>query len=144
MKGVFSEDVTIQLIKKQEKEAIVDTATTLAKSPRTPTLTTFMPIGHIALDLYPERNTQFSLPQSTVWIKSLYISRYVPTLKPQHPVIKISFFLLQNNAIRRFRPLGNVPNRASGHLPASQRHDHGTRHFDKGVSDNAAISGLSL
>ncbi|PNP45672.1 hypothetical protein TGAMA5MH_02897 [Trichoderma gamsii] len=58
-----------------EKEAIVDTATTLAKSPRTPTLTTFMPIGHIALDLYPERNTQFSLPQSTVWIKSLYISR---------------------------------------------------------------------
>ncbi|KAM0448943.1 hypothetical protein ACHAO4_008170 [Trichoderma viride] len=58
-----------------EKETIVDTATTLAASPRTPTLTSFLPIGHIALDLYPDRNTKFSLPQSTVWIKSLYISR---------------------------------------------------------------------
>ncbi|UKZ73804.1 hypothetical protein TrVFT333_001456 [Trichoderma virens FT-333] len=57
-----------------EKEAIVDTAEILGKSTRTPTLASFIPIGHIALDLYPDRNEQFSLPQSTVWIKSLYIS----------------------------------------------------------------------
>ncbi|KAL7921106.1 hypothetical protein ACQKWADRAFT_296285 [Trichoderma austrokoningii] len=58
-----------------EKEAIVDTAATLARAPRTPTLAAFLPIGHIALDLYPERNAKFSLAPSTVWIKSLYISR---------------------------------------------------------------------
>ncbi|KAL7950153.1 hypothetical protein V8C42DRAFT_190614 [Trichoderma barbatum] len=58
----------------KEKEAIVDTAATLGKTPRTPTLASFIPIGHIALDFYPDRNEQFSLPQSTVWIKSLYIS----------------------------------------------------------------------
>ncbi|KAH8123508.1 hypothetical protein FP744_10004704 [Trichoderma asperellum] len=58
-----------------EKEAIIDSATTLANSPRTPTSISFLPIGHIALDLYPDRNTRFSLPQSTVWVKSLYISR---------------------------------------------------------------------
>lgn len=58
----------------QEKEAIVDTAETLGKSSRTPTLISFIPIGHIALELYPERQEQYSLPESTVWIKSLYIS----------------------------------------------------------------------
>ncbi|RFU77361.1 hypothetical protein TARUN_4866, partial [Trichoderma arundinaceum] len=58
----------------QEKEALIDTATTLANAPRTPTAVSFIPIGHIALDIYPDRNVQFSLPQSTVWIKSLYIS----------------------------------------------------------------------
>ncbi|KAK1256223.1 hypothetical protein MKX07_008482 [Trichoderma sp. CBMAI-0711] len=57
-----------------EKEAIVDTAETLGKAPRTPTSASFIPIGHIALDLFPDRNEQFKLPQSTVWIKSLYIS----------------------------------------------------------------------
>ncbi|TFB03399.1 hypothetical protein CCMA1212_004429 [Trichoderma ghanense] len=57
-----------------EKEPIVDTAQELGKSPRTPTSESFIPIGHIALDLYPDRNEQFKLPQSTVWIKSLYIS----------------------------------------------------------------------
>ncbi|KAL7784891.1 hypothetical protein V8C37DRAFT_395018 [Trichoderma ceciliae] len=57
-----------------EKEALVDTATILAATSRTPTSESFVPIGHIALDIYPERNTQFSLPQSTVWIKSLYVS----------------------------------------------------------------------
>ncbi|KAL6898398.1 hypothetical protein GGI43DRAFT_409061 [Trichoderma evansii] len=60
-----------------EKEALTDTATILANSPRTPTFTSFIPIGHIALDLYPDRNTKFSLPQSTVWVKSLYISRAI-------------------------------------------------------------------
>ncbi|KAK0764235.1 hypothetical protein N5P37_003632 [Trichoderma harzianum] len=58
----------------KEKEAIVDTAETLGKSSRTPTLISFIPIGHIALELYPERQEQYSLPDSTVWIKSLYIS----------------------------------------------------------------------
>lgn len=58
-----------------EKEALIDSATALANSPRTPTSISFLPIGHIALDLYPDRNTRFSLPQSTVWVKSLYISR---------------------------------------------------------------------
>ncbi|KAL6884099.1 hypothetical protein HDV57DRAFT_444901 [Trichoderma longibrachiatum] len=57
-----------------EKEPLIDTAETLGKSPRTPTSASFIPIGHIALDLYPDRNEQFELPQSTVWIKSLYIS----------------------------------------------------------------------
>ncbi|KAL6881233.1 hypothetical protein J3F83DRAFT_711035 [Trichoderma novae-zelandiae] len=57
-----------------EKEPIVDTAESLSKSPRTPTSVSFIPIGHVALDLYPDRNEQFSLPRSTVWIKSLYIS----------------------------------------------------------------------
>ncbi|KAL6698131.1 hypothetical protein J3F84DRAFT_261210 [Trichoderma pleuroticola] len=58
----------------KEKEAIVDTAETLGNSSRTPTLSSFIPIGHIALELYPDRQKQFSLPDSTVWIKSLYIS----------------------------------------------------------------------
>ncbi|KAH6607610.1 hypothetical protein Trco_003923 [Trichoderma cornu-damae] len=58
----------------KEKEAIVDTAAVVANSPRTPTSASFIPVGHVALDMYPDRNEKFSLPQSTVWIKSLYVS----------------------------------------------------------------------
>ncbi|KAM0245958.1 hypothetical protein ACHAQJ_010407 [Trichoderma viride] len=58
----------------KEKEALIDTAAILANTPRTPTSVSFIPIGHIALDKYPDLNTQYSLPQSTLWIKSLYIS----------------------------------------------------------------------
>ncbi|PTB70765.1 hypothetical protein BBK36DRAFT_1137420 [Trichoderma citrinoviride] len=57
-----------------EQEPIVDTAQAQGKSPRTPSSVSFVPIGHVALDLYPDRNERFSLPASTVWIKSLYIS----------------------------------------------------------------------
>ncbi|KAL7937938.1 hypothetical protein V8C35DRAFT_330081 [Trichoderma chlorosporum] len=57
-----------------EKEAIVDTAKAMGNSSRAPTLAAFIPIGHIALEFYPHLNEQFALPQSTVWVKSLYIS----------------------------------------------------------------------
>lgn len=84
--------ISILTRNKQEKEALTDTATILANSPRTPTFTSFIPIGHIALDLYPDRNTKFSLPQSTVWIKSLYISRQAPNT----PSLTSSLYLISS------------------------------------------------
>jgi len=31
-------------------------------------------VGHIAIESFPERDTQFGLPETTFWVKSLYIS----------------------------------------------------------------------
>ncbi|KAK5998660.1 hypothetical protein PT974_01042 [Cladobotryum mycophilum] len=58
----------------KERDPLVDTATAIANTPRTPTNMSFLPIGHVALELYPQRNTNFSLDPSTIWVKSLYIS----------------------------------------------------------------------
>ncbi|POR36195.1 Uncharacterized protein TPAR_03581 [Tolypocladium paradoxum] len=58
----------------KEREPLIDTATRLGQTERTPTKTPFLPIGHIAIEAFPERNVQFSLPATTYWVKSLYIS----------------------------------------------------------------------
>lgn len=58
----------------KEREALTDTATRIGQAERTPTRAPFLPIGHIAIEAFPERNVQFSLPATTYWVKSLYIS----------------------------------------------------------------------
>lgn len=58
-----------------ERAPLNDSAVKVGKSAREPTGDEFVPIGHIALDEYPARNTLFGLPEATLWIKSLYISR---------------------------------------------------------------------
>ncbi|CAH0048657.1 unnamed protein product [Clonostachys solani] len=57
-----------------EKEALKDTVGIVGKEPRRPSGRTFVPIGHISLRRIPDLNTQFTLPQDTIWIKSLYVS----------------------------------------------------------------------
>jgi hypothetical protein len=52
----------------------VDTATPVNKAPRTPTKVEFQPIGHVAVEYFPDWNEKFGLPDSTLWIKSLYVS----------------------------------------------------------------------
>ena len=49
-------------------------------------MTAFLPVGHIALQAFPERNVRFSLPATTCWVKSLYISWYTITRPPPLPL----------------------------------------------------------
>ncbi|PNY28041.1 Uncharacterized protein TCAP_02036 [Tolypocladium capitatum] len=58
----------------QERDALSDTAARIGQAERTPTMAPFLPIGHVAIEDFPERNVQFSLPATTYWVKSLYIS----------------------------------------------------------------------
>ncbi len=59
----------------KERTPLTDSATTLGKASRTATNAPFTPIGHIALEAYPDRDERFGLPAgSTLWVKSLYIS----------------------------------------------------------------------
>ncbi|KAH7117282.1 hypothetical protein B0J13DRAFT_571188 [Dactylonectria estremocensis] len=62
----------------KEKDELVDTSETLLGKPRTPTQTTFLPVGHIALNIHdPPYYTKLGLTvpeQGSYWIKSLYIS----------------------------------------------------------------------
>lgn len=59
----------------QESAPITDTAPTHWQKPRTPSNRTFIPIGHIALDLRPEENAHLKLTDDgIVWVAGLYIS----------------------------------------------------------------------
>lgn len=58
----------------QESNPLRDTASVSFDAERKPTGLVFHPIGHIALESIPDRNATFSLPASTLWIRSLYIS----------------------------------------------------------------------
>lgn len=60
-----------------EQTTLLDSALRMGKTERNPTLHEFLPVGHIALDAYPDRNVLFGMPASTLWLKSLYISAYV-------------------------------------------------------------------
>ncbi|KND88827.1 hypothetical protein TOPH_06549 [Tolypocladium ophioglossoides CBS 100239] len=51
----------------KERESLVDTATSIGQAERTPSKAPFLPIGHIAIEAFPERNVQFSLPATTYW-----------------------------------------------------------------------------
>ncbi|CAM1511573.1 Fc.00g090860.m01.CDS01 [Cosmosporella sp. VM-42] len=57
-----------------ESEPLTDTATVVFNTPCEPSKKSFLPIGHIALELIPARDERFSLPASTIWIMSLYVS----------------------------------------------------------------------
>ncbi|GJN76792.1 hypothetical protein PLIIFM63780_000279 [Purpureocillium lilacinum] len=60
--------------RKKESEGLVDTAVVIGQASREPTRKPFHPVGHIAIESFPERDTQFGLPETTFWVKSLYIS----------------------------------------------------------------------
>ena len=55
---------------------MTDTATVIYDTPRQATNKTFIPLGHLGLQFYNERNVRFSIPLNTLWVKSLYISGY--------------------------------------------------------------------
>ncbi|KAJ6447049.1 C6 finger domain-containing protein [Purpureocillium lavendulum] len=58
----------------KESDGLVDSAAVINGTTREPTKKAFHPVGHIAIETFPDRNTQFGLPQTTFWVKSLYIS----------------------------------------------------------------------
>lgn len=58
----------------KESKPLRDTARVSFDAGRKPTGVVFHPIGHIALESIPDRNAAFSLPVSTLWIRSLYVS----------------------------------------------------------------------
>ncbi|KJZ73689.1 hypothetical protein HIM_06807 [Hirsutella minnesotensis 3608] len=58
-----------------EHEPLIDSATKLGVVSRMPTRKPFLPVGHMGLELFPERNTRFDLPANTYWVKSFYVSR---------------------------------------------------------------------
>ncbi|KAF9878427.1 hypothetical protein CkaCkLH20_03919 [Colletotrichum karsti] len=61
----------------QEKEPLKDTASSIRSTPRTPTETAFIPVGHISLDVDNPAATRLALPipaENLYWIKSLYVS----------------------------------------------------------------------
>ncbi|KAG5984804.1 hypothetical protein E4U55_003169 [Claviceps digitariae] len=55
----------------EEKEPLVDSATRLGTTTLTPSRKEFIPIGHIAMEAFPDRNEALGLPLSTYWVKSL-------------------------------------------------------------------------
>ncbi|KAG5915742.1 hypothetical protein E4U53_004423 [Claviceps sorghi] len=55
----------------EEKEALVDSATRLGTATLTPSLEEFVPVGHIGMEAFPDRNKALGLPLSTYWVKSL-------------------------------------------------------------------------
>ncbi|KZF20552.1 hypothetical protein L228DRAFT_269856 [Xylona heveae TC161] len=57
-----------------ESGELHDTAESIFNTPREATYMPFLPVGHIALELFPDRNESLGLPSSTIWIMSLYIS----------------------------------------------------------------------
>ncbi|KAH8173281.1 hypothetical protein LIA77_07536 [Sarocladium implicatum] len=65
-----------------EKEPLTDTATTIGGCDRTPSRKSFFSIGHIALDVDPGFTKKFDLPlpDSAIWVKSLYISHPLQSL----------------------------------------------------------------
>ncbi|VUC25369.1 unnamed protein product [Clonostachys rosea] len=71
---VPQESLAKMMITEQEKEPLKDTVGMIGKEPRRPSGRSFVPIGHISLRHISDLNTQFSLPQDTIWIKSLYVS----------------------------------------------------------------------
>ncbi|UNI13527.1 hypothetical protein JDV02_000266 [Purpureocillium takamizusanense] len=58
----------------KESESLVDTAVVIGRAMREPTREPFHPVGHIAVEWFPERDAQLGLPETTAWVKSLYIS----------------------------------------------------------------------
>ncbi|KAG6010093.1 hypothetical protein E4U21_000126 [Claviceps maximensis] len=40
----------------------------------TPSRVEFVPVGHIGMEAFPDRNEALGLPLSTYWVKSLYVS----------------------------------------------------------------------
>lgn len=60
----------------QEAEPITDTADTVANSPRTSTGAKFIPIGHMGVEQCPELVPRLGIPESTLRVKSLYVSWY--------------------------------------------------------------------
>ncbi|KAG5913487.1 hypothetical protein E4U42_001117 [Claviceps africana] len=58
----------------QEKGALVDSAAGLGAATLTPSRQEFVPVGHIGMEAFPDRNETLGLPPSTYWVKSLYVS----------------------------------------------------------------------
>ncbi|KAL0940524.1 uncharacterized protein CTRU02_203287 [Colletotrichum truncatum] len=61
----------------KEKEPLEDTATSIRATPRTPSFTSFHPVGHISLDVDnpPAKCLNLPIPSEGVyWIKSLFVS----------------------------------------------------------------------
>lgn len=63
----------------QEQEPLVDTSKSVFNSPRNPTGRKFIPVGHTALEIVkPNDAKDLNLPPSSVWVKNIYLSWYVP------------------------------------------------------------------
>lgn len=71
----------------QEQELLVDTSTSVFNAPRNPTGRKFLPVGHTALEIIkPNDLKDLNLPQSSVWVKNIYLSWYVPTALTTHHI----------------------------------------------------------
>lgn len=59
----------------QERGLLVDTSAEIYGAPRNPTNKEFIPVGHVALEIVkPAEAKDMTLPPSTVWLYSLYVS----------------------------------------------------------------------
>ncbi|KAI1430357.1 hypothetical protein F5Y12DRAFT_709370 [Xylaria sp. FL1777] len=59
----------------KETEPLRDTATEIRLAQRQPTGRSFMPVGHVALDVHDaEEDARLGLPPDTVWVHQLFIS----------------------------------------------------------------------
>lgn len=111
----------------QEREALLDSATTVGGADRKPSGKEFFSIGHIALDMDPGFTKKFDLPlpDSAIWIKSLYISTYVlSSLSYEIAVLTIE----QPPPVHRSRSCRYDRGRTPRYHAAGQRHDTCARH----------------
>lgn len=74
---VTSHRLNLSLTLRQQASPLVDTATSVRRTDRTPTGQSFHPVGHVALDMrFPAaEKLDLGLPETgSIWIKTLYIS----------------------------------------------------------------------